>query len=210
VFDVSDDLSVRSADPEEGGEIARRSADPEEGGEVVHGVEPSARVGAIPETPEYRSPDTRPPPPPPHRTLYCRGPFEVVQLRSLDPLFTLWPNDTEAGARGSKLAEGRGAFVDRPFPYPAGQVWQRSVRVNSASVWNLFLDDPPSWQQYAERNLGTKIRRLAQHQVNVSWLLNLITRSDYVLQLSVSEVSNTTFELDENGLNSSQFYPFAG
>jgi hypothetical protein len=220
VFDVSDDLRVASADPEEGGEIARRSADPEEGGEVARSSDVSpwttthgspTRAGAPSEEIRDRSPDFRPPPPPPMVRLYCRGPCEVISTKSLGPSFVLWPNDTEAGPRGLKLGEGRCAFEDRPLSHPPGQTWQRLVRVDSASVWSMFLDDPPSWQQYAERNLGAKIRRLAQHQVNMSWLLDLITRSDYVLDLWVRELpGNTTFELDEIGWDGSSFYPFPG
>lgn len=101
---VFDDLSVRSADPEEGGE-------------VVHRVEPSVRRYSPEETPEgQRGSSPRPPSPPrPPATLYCRGPLAIGLWSPMGLLASFDYNDTEAGVEGEKLAPGHAALQDRPL-----------------------------------------------------------------------------------------------
>jgi hypothetical protein len=184
-------------------DVSIKSSDPEEGGEVVHSAEPSARGISPEEIPEDRRAEPRPPPPPPLVDLYFRGPFEFGVLGgSLGPTFVFWPNQTAAGPRGMQLAPGTGAFADRPLT----QYEPRAVVIRSTNVWDKFSDPPP----YNEQQLAAKIRQLARHGLSLSWLSNLITRSDYVTQLAVQNYGNA-WVTDEIWLaERARYFPFKG
>lgn len=186
MFDLSDDFPVRSADPEEGGEIARRSADPEEGGEIAHDVQPwttthggvsATRAGTIPETPEDRSPDR----PPELLYLLCRGPCglkEVDFSHGNGPGygFEFWfdRSATEAGSEGANLAPGTGALHTRVLS-------QDEPRQVSVFGTPFGLNE---WDVRLPYNAFLR----ARVELAMSHLANLITRSDYVCQLPVSRV----------------------
>lgn len=164
MFDVSDDLSVASSDPEEGGE-------------VVHSAEPSPRGTSPEEIPEDRSPDTRPPP---LVVLYCRGPFEFWEGNHPYGLnFYFLRNETEAGGQGEKLAPGRCAFRDSPGDGPL------EVAVLTSNVWDKFTSPIPGSEYEGAWTLREKIRQLARAELELGWLSNFITRSDYVIKLPV-------------------------
>jgi hypothetical protein len=196
VFDVSDDLRVAS--------------DPQEGGEVVHSGEPAGRGTRPEEIPlDDRSPDPRPPSPTPAVGIYCRGPFEFTRGSGnvpfdLGPHITFRRNETEAGARGEKLAPGTCAFAGRPVSPDE----PTSVYVTSANTWYTFAESPPG-REFDAGWLAGKFRTFARHQLFLSWFSNLITRSDYVIILGVRR-EEWRFVADEQLLDTARYIPFTG
>ena len=221
VFDVSDDLRVASADPEEGGEIAR-SSDPDEGGEVVrssdvppwtttHGS--STRAGAPSEEIRDRSPGERPTPP--AVGLWCRGPFQLSEVRHREGggwpgfglRFTSRHNGTSAGPDGKDLAPGTCALRDRPLrsDEPTETIvfatpYEEFVEPSSFAAATL-PNTPAKARDLAEherRLFAKKIYHLAQLELALSHLSNLLTRSDYVVMLSAYR-EDGRFTMDWHG-----------
>jgi hypothetical protein len=198
VFDVSDDLSVKSADPEEGGEVARSSNIPP--WTTTHGSD--ARGEAPQEEIRDRSPVERPTPP--VAELWCRGPCKLSEVRHREGggwpgfglRFTARHNESSPGLDGKNLAPGTIALRNRPLrsdeptstivfatPYvefAGGTPAAATPPLIPKDPWHAFL-----LAEHEHAQLARRIYHLAQLESALSRLSNLLTRSDYVIHLDV-------------------------
>jgi hypothetical protein len=189
VFDVSDDLSVKSADPEEGGEVA-------------HSAEPFARRASPAEIPlEEDRGAVRPTPSIVH--LLCRGPFQLLEVPWIPvsgdnpgggPAFGFRfisrHNGTSAGPDGKDLAPGTCALRDRPLrsDEPTETIVLAPTRAKfvEPSEWARPPHTPQDALTLAEEErqvLAGKLYELAAAELALSHLSNFLTRSDYVVEL---------------------------
>ena len=142
---------------------------------VVGGTEPASRGISPEEMPYDRRPDLRSP----YVWLSCRGPFKferTAHYRFGPQLITLSRNATEAGSEGQALAPGTCAFSNRPLN--SGEPSYLEVR-------------GPDLDEFDGLNEWRKHHELARFEVALGYLSNLITRSDYVIELIVRHEEKT-------------------
>jgi hypothetical protein len=198
VFDVSDDLSVKSADPEEGGEVARSSD--VQPWTTTHGSSTRAEAPSEDEIRD-RSPVERPSPP--VVQLFCRGPFQLLEVPYVPRVEGHeygWPafgfrfvsrhNGTSAGPDGKDLAPGTCALSNRPLrsdePTETVVLATPYEEFVEPSYGAILPDNPQNARTLAEherRLFAKKIYEFAQVESALSHLSNLLTRSDYVVML---------------------------